>query len=185
MKNISTKLILIVCCLLLLSCKKYYQEGPTLSLRTKKARVVNKWKIDKMYCHSGNIPGVKIGANKEIPFSDLDSSAIIDLKKDQTVNFKNFRFFYYTQSSGLNIFVADFYNGPGRWEFAEGAFGDYQIEDYLLKKEGIKLSLDNGFGYTSKILKLTENEMWIIGYWPRTYYNTSMPLIELRLISAK
>jgi hypothetical protein len=28
------------------SCKKY-EEGPLLSLQTKKARVINKWKIDK------------------------------------------------------------------------------------------------------------------------------------------
>ena len=47
MKNL-LKLFLILICFVTFSCKKY-EDGPTVSLRTKKARVVNKWKVDSYY----------------------------------------------------------------------------------------------------------------------------------------
>ena len=41
-------LVMLVSSLTFQSCSKY-EEGPSISLRSKKARLVNKWKIDKMY----------------------------------------------------------------------------------------------------------------------------------------
>jgi hypothetical protein len=188
LKNILIKILLLSCGFLCFSCKKYYEIGPSLSFRTKKARVVNKWKVDKMYSHGGYIPWVQLGTNKEIPFSDLDSTTIIELKSDFTVNFTNFRFYYLHTPFNAPFLTSDHYTGSGSWNFIGGPIGDTQIEDELLDKEGIILKMNNNYGYTSKILKLKENELWIIGYWPRKQYvgyPGTMPRIELRLIPIK
>jgi hypothetical protein len=188
MKNKPIKIFLLSYCLLFFSCKKYYDEGPSLSFRTKKARVVNKWKIDKMYSRGGHIPWVKLGAEYEIPFSDLDSTTIIELKSDYTAYFTNFRFYYLHIPFNAPFLTSDHYTGLGSWNFIGGAIGDKHIEDDLLDKEGILLKMNNNYGYTSKILKLKENELWIVGYWPRQQYvgyPGTMPRIELRLIPIK
>ena len=176
------------CCLLFFSCKKYYDEGPSLSIRTKKGRVVNKWKIDKMYSRGGHIPGVQLGVDNEIPLSDLDRATIIELKYNHKAYFTNFRYYYLYKPGNAPFLTSDFYTGPGLWNFEGDEIGDTQIEEELLEKEGLKLTMNNGHGYKSKILKLKEKELWISGYWPRDVslgYPGMMPCIELRLIPFK
>ncbi len=49
MKNLKFLVLIVWCCLFMVvtqSCKKY-EEGPAISLRSKKARVVNVWKAEK------------------------------------------------------------------------------------------------------------------------------------------
>jgi hypothetical protein len=184
MKNILIKIILLSYLFLFFSCKKYYDEGPSLSFRAKKGRVVNTWKIDKMYSRGGYIPWVQLGVESEIPLSDIDRTTIIELNNNHTAYFTNFRFYYLYKPINAPFLTSDHYTGPGSWNFEGDEIGDTQIEEELKEKEGLKLSMDNGFGYKSKILRLKEKELWIIGYWPRQYwsYPGTMPRIELRLI---
>jgi hypothetical protein len=52
------------------ACK--YEEGPALSLRTKKARLVGEWKVDKMFDKNG----------EEVEPSELDMAASQEFTKD-------------------------------------------------------------------------------------------------------
>jgi hypothetical protein len=73
--------------LLTTSCKKY-DEGPAISLRSKKARVVNKWKAEK------------VTENGKDVTSDYQG---------YTWEFKDDNKFYFNFSGGLAI--------TGKWEF--------------------------------------------------------------------
>ncbi|MBI4645693.1 MAG: hypothetical protein HY738_03610 [Bacteroidia bacterium] len=75
--------------MIIAGCNKY-EEGPVISLRSKKERVVNIWKIDKIYIDSAEYPNY------------LPSDYEIEIKKDGT---------YSKISSGTTY--------TGTWEFDE------------------------------------------------------------------
>jgi hypothetical protein len=169
------------------SCVK--EDGQEfIRVRSKYANLINKWKIDKMYLLQGNVPGIQLGNDREILLSDLDRTTTIEFKKNHTVYFTNFLYCYlYKPINNPPFVTSDYYSGYGTWEFEGGAFGDTQIEETLLEKEGLRLSMDNVLSYKSKILRLEKEELTIVEYWPRQYagYPGMMPRILLRLIPVK
>jgi transposase len=83
--------VLVACTLLLIASCGKYEEGPSLSLRSKTARVSNTWKVEQ-YLYNGS---------------------------DQTSNFNsllpNYRETY--DKDGNYSFTYDGNSGSGRWEF--------------------------------------------------------------------
>ena len=87
MKKLSTIFVLTLV-ITLIGCSKY-EDGPAISLRSKKARLVNKWKLEKIYLDG------KEQLVQGIPPSEAD--VWVEFKKDDS--FENF--------FGIN----------GKWEF--------------------------------------------------------------------
>lgn len=76
MKNHS-KILLIALVIVLIApaCKKY-PDGPTISFRSKKARLVNKWKIEKEY---------EDGIDNTTTYQAAFPNLIVDIRDDGTV----------------------------------------------------------------------------------------------------
>lgn len=55
MKKTNLLALIAVCSLVLLGGCKKYEEGPSLSLKSKKARVANEWKVDYAFDYVDNI----------------------------------------------------------------------------------------------------------------------------------
>ena len=72
MKKQSFLLVLIASLFFFVSCGKY-EDGPAISLLSRKARLVNKWKIEKYY---------KDGQEQSL--SDDDKKGYVEIKKDNT-----------------------------------------------------------------------------------------------------
>jgi len=94
MKNVFKSLMLLLTLAVVMpsmqSCKKY-EEGPAFSLRTKKARFVNKWKVDKY------------------EINDEDATTFVD------------GFTYDFQKDGTAILDdGDGNSTAGTWEFTDG-----------------------------------------------------------------
>lgn len=85
------KLFVFFFALAAVSCKKY-EEGPVISLRSKKARVVNKWKIEKV---------------------TENGRDVTDDYKNNTIEFKEDGKFIATESIGGGLSVS----AEGKWEF--------------------------------------------------------------------
>ncbi|OFX19372.1 MAG: hypothetical protein A2033_07710 [Bacteroidetes bacterium GWA2_31_9] len=125
------------------SCSKY-EDGPGISLRSKKARMANIWKIDKITdLDTGN----EVDQNEFMGFADSSgaSSSVVltfDIKKDGKID-------VIATISAFSLTVAS-----GTWEFV----GD----------TGIKISVTSTYMNTAgaqiiegTILRLANNELWI------------------------
>ncbi len=109
------------------SCK--YEDGPSLSLRTKKHRAVNIWHIDKALENS---------VDKTEDYKTAFVNYQIDIRKDNSyeIKYRPFNIGEYTET--------------GTWSFT----GD---------KIFINFKPTNSSGMSQwKILRLTENETWVI-----------------------
>jgi len=73
MKKQSFLLVLISSLFFFVSCGKY-EDGPAISLLSKKSRLVNKWKLEKYY---------KDGVEQTL--SNDDKKGYIEIKKDNTI----------------------------------------------------------------------------------------------------
>lgn len=82
------------------SCKKY-EEGPALSLRSKKARVANTWTVNKMVSEDGD---------EDIWTEEEKENYTIEYTKDG-----NYSFEYSYEAGGSTITVDD----EGTWEFSD------------------------------------------------------------------
>lgn len=111
-------------------CKKY-PDGPTLSLASKKARVVNSWKIDKMILN---------GVDQVL--GDSAKSIILEIKNDGT--FEN-RMGPFT----VNGVIIPNMTITGTWEF------DSKKENIMMKFTGFAYQILN------KILRLKTDELWV------------------------
>lgn len=89
-KFLSVSLLLVV--FVMGSCSKY-EEGPLLSLRTKKARLAGVWKVEKTISNDG-----------ETNYPSSDDNGTIEYTKDNVVK-TTFEFF------GLEVVIS------GEWEF--------------------------------------------------------------------
>ncbi|MEI6766515.1 MAG: hypothetical protein WCM76_12845 [Bacteroidota bacterium] len=67
--------------ILLPSCKKY-EEGPTISLRSKKARVVNIWKVDKVYINAVDVTANYALAHKDFALEFKDDGTLVQTYTD-------------------------------------------------------------------------------------------------------
>lgn len=87
--------ILLAAVITLSSCK--YEDGPKLSLRSKKARAVNTWYIDKMY---------EEGVDKTDAYKNMYVNYKLEIKDDNnyTINYRPFN-------------IGE-YNEKGTWKFS-------------------------------------------------------------------
>ena len=95
-------------------CKKY-EEGPTLSLASKKARVVNTWKLEKYTVNGVDIPL-------------LSTTSYMELKKDNT--------FIMSYGSSANTGTWDFDSKKENIVFTENGSSSADKEEILRLKSG-------------------------------------------------
>ncbi|MBL4752609.1 MAG: hypothetical protein JKY52_03265 [Flavobacteriales bacterium] len=117
----------------LFSCKKY-PEGPALTIRSKKGRVANKWKIDKWL----------IGGVDSAQFYAAEGTWV-ELTKDGEATAVQ------VQKFGLLSITTNF---TGEWLFSD----DKDILGWILTDD-LTNTTDTS---TFDILKLKEKEMWLI-----------------------
>lgn len=82
MKNNMKFLLSILSLIFVLSACKKYEEGPTLSLTTKKYRVSGDWKAERIISKSGDVEFVQSNVvwriNKDETFEVLEGNSIIE-----------------------------------------------------------------------------------------------------------
>ena len=124
MKNILSILTLT---LLFSACK--YEDGPKLSIRTKKHRAVNSWSIDKV---------LEDGVDKTDAYKNAYVNYQVTLQKDKSYEIK------------YRPFNISDYLETGTWDFSS----DKLYINFAPK--------DSKSPSKWKILRLTENETWVI-----------------------
>ncbi len=112
-------------------CKKY-DEGPAISLLSKKARVDNTWKIEKYYENGVDLTAAVLAAD----------DITVDLNKDGTVTWTEID----TQSGNGST-------KTGTWEFTN------EKESILVNISG-DVSFSGSGSDVWNILKLKNKEMW-------------------------
>jgi hypothetical protein len=73
--------IALIAAMVLPACKKY-EEGPVISLRSKKARVVNVWKVDAVYSSGVNITNDYLQTHVDQKTEFRDNGEFIETYKD-------------------------------------------------------------------------------------------------------
>jgi hypothetical protein len=117
--------------LIFTSCK--YEEGPTVSLRSKEERLCNEWKIDK-----------KLTNGVENTLTEAELQTIVEFKKGGD---------YSITVPILGVYVV--FNGT--WEFYDNK------EKIITTYEANVLGTNVMQKDTSKILRLMEKELWLEG----------------------
>lgn len=83
MKKISSILLVVMAAAMIMpSCKKY-EDGPTLSLRSKKARLVNEWKVDRVYENAIDITTAYIQYMPDYTLNIKENGEIVNSYNDQ------------------------------------------------------------------------------------------------------
>lgn len=114
--------------LLLVSCGKY-EEGPGLSLRSKKARIVGEWEIEKALQAGVDITAdLTFGGNVKLTFD-----------KDDVFTYDYSYVVFGVPTSGTI---------SGTWAFSDD-------------KSSLEITNGGGTTESSKILRLTNSELWI------------------------
>ncbi len=150
------KILLAVSILLTVNaCKKTYEDGLAISLRSKMNRITGKWRLMSLEGVDRLNPSVE--QYMELTKDEISDGVYI-------ANFTNFQeeFGCLPDTTGEALFTAG-----GSWQFFDGAFGSAcNIGEYLDKNEGLVLIIDtnsNSFvGEKWKILRLTNKELKIV-----------------------
>ncbi|MGL5888752.1 MAG: lipocalin family protein [Bacteroidia bacterium] len=112
-------------------CGKY-EEGPSLSLRTKKARIVGQWEVEKV---------MENGVDVTSDYRAVVASETIEFKKDET----------FTASTTLtSLFGGATDSQSGTWAFAE----DKEKVSSSVTENSVTTTT------TVEILRLTNKEFW-------------------------
>ena len=78
MKNLKVSLLIaLLVALILPSCGKY-EEGPSISFRSKTSRLVNDWKIDKWYEGGGDITQIQLANKPNFVLSITEDGQLIE-----------------------------------------------------------------------------------------------------------
>jgi len=125
-----TIIFLFISSTLYIGCKKY-EEGPAMSLRTKKGRVANKWKVDAY---------LKNGTDMISDYRMATASELFEMTKDGN---------YTTTVTYTPAFGGGTYTDNGTWEF---------INDKVDIKTTSSVSSTNVD--TIHITRLKNKEMW-------------------------
>ncbi|MBL4576999.1 MAG: hypothetical protein JKX74_00925 [Flavobacteriales bacterium] len=133
MKTILSLGIILALATTIFSCKKY-PEGPALSLRSKKGRVANKWKIDKWF----------IGGVDSAMYYAAEGTWI-ELTKDGKASAVQ------VQKYGTQSLTTTF---TGNWQFVD----DKEVLGWVLTDD----LTNTADATTFDILKLKEKEMWLL-----------------------
>ncbi len=151
------KILLAVSILLTVNaCKKTYEDGSAISLRSKMKRITGKWRLVSMEGVTRLNPSVE-------QYMELTKNGISDgVYRAYFTNFQEEFCSILPDTVGEALYTAE-----GTWEFSDGAFGSAcNIGEYLDKKEGLGLSIDAGsnimVGEKWKILRLTNKELKIV-----------------------
>ncbi|MCA6361592.1 MAG: hypothetical protein IM638_01010 [Bacteroidetes bacterium] len=156
MKQLASLLLLTVLVLAVPACKKY-PEGPTISLRTKTARVSNEWTVEK---------SMRNGVDQTAAFNTAYSGLIETYTKDGVWTYS------YTDAGGNLV------SGAGEWEFEDDDDDDDGDGDDDPRKSSIERENSNNLPSEIHILKLEEKEMW---YW----YKENNDRVEVHLTEKK
>lgn len=133
-------LLLLVLCT---ACEKTYEDGPLISLRSKKNRITGKWKLVKL---------------KGVDWVDPSKDQYMKLTENEDGNgrykakFTNFQYFDDCGSSPFKL-----YSGKGSWEFLSDEILYCNTRESLEKNEGLFLKFhaaNESVFHKSKILKL-------------------------------
>ena len=137
MKAIKTLLAVILVSGILIStgCKKY-EEGPVVSLRSKKERVINDWLLKEEY---------KNGAKQD----NSNTTIELEIKDDGSV-IKTTTFSYTVFGETQTTTITNYYN----WEFNSDKT---KLILTVSNEDGENYS----YGESYTIVKLYENEMWL------------------------
>lgn len=136
MKQLAILILMLAGSLLLTECRKY-PEGPAISLRSKKERVANTWKLDALLSH------------------DVDSTAYFtNFFKDYTVTLTkggSYTISYYVTVQGFgNVSNTE----SGSWSFSSGK------EDLRITPQSVAIgNLPSPSVY--QIMKLYEKQLWL------------------------
>lgn len=132
--------ILLLLIVVFLSCSKY-EEGPFISLRTKKSRLIEKsWRVDEVF-----VDGVAISLQ--------DTSKLECMIK--ICNFEETKYFIHQDKVNQNNFV-ETVEYCGEWKFVDNKKFikvNYVEVDYANNTEEIK-------SLKKEILRLTNKEFW-------------------------
>ncbi|MBU0764439.1 MAG: hypothetical protein KJ607_06370 [Bacteroidetes bacterium] len=129
MKKVTTSnkvlsVLFIICTILLIvySCKKTYESGPAVSLRTKMSRITGKWRLVSM---------------EGVPRLNSEVEQYMELTKDEISD--GVYEIYYTnfQEQFCPGDKDSLFTCSGTWRFFDGAYGACDIMEYLEKKEGL------------------------------------------------
>ena len=115
------------------SCKKY-EDGPAISFRSKKKRVVNTWRLDKYYWNGIEATSSLLIAGYTEEYTDNGSYSRSYIDKD-----------------------GDFFSETGKWDF------DSDKDNLVINGvSSIELTDKNSTvtNTNSTILKLKQNELW-------------------------
>ena len=153
----------------LIACKKTYEDGPSISLRSKLSRITGKWKLK-------SIEGV--------PRLHPEIDQYMELTKDN-INSKKYKavFTNFQESFCSNDTVTSdsLFNEIGYWYFFDGLWGNNY--EYLSDKEGLRLGIfdehSNSATTAWKILRLKNKELILISPVSQysCYYNSQRKLI--------
>ncbi len=158
MKKSTIILLVVFLAVGLNSCKKTYEEGPAISLRSKFSRITGKWKLVSME----GVPRLHPEVDQ---YMELTKEKI-DGEKYKAV-FTNFQEAFCSYDT---ISCDSLFNEVGYWCFFNGIWGDG--EEVLSDKEGLKLVIidepDKSAQTAWKILELTNKKLVIIS--PISYY---------------
>ena len=141
-KALTIAALFIMSIVVLNSCSKY-EDGPGISLRSKKARIANIWKIDKITDLDTN---VEINQDEFFGFTDSTSGMTytVDFKIKME---KDGKMQIIASAMGFELPVAS-----GTWEFV----GDTGIKTSLVYINTTETVINEG-----TILRLANNELWI------------------------
>lgn len=128
------KIMLIAIPLMILSACGKYEDGPAISLRSKEARLCNKWQVSS---------AMQNGVDKTSDFNAAFAGYLLDIRKDETYSLS------YSPFSLAQV------NESGRWEFTsdkmevrfinqDGETSTYQILKLKEKELWVRFTDDNG-----------------------------------------
>jgi hypothetical protein len=158
MKSLQKIFLAFFVILIVSSCKKTYDEGPAISLRSKINRITGKWRLVSME----GVPRLNPSVEQYI---ELTKEEISD--KVYRAYFTNFQ----DEDCTSVPFGETLYTEIGTWAFVDGKFGggcnNATLGEELKKKEGLGLLIydkNNTIitGDKWKILRLTNEELVII-----------------------
>lgn len=123
--------VFIFSALLITSCEKY-EDGPRISLKSKKERAANSWRIGAKY---------KNGTEETLSSSDVENKLILDKEG------------FVTLVTAGNYFSS---STPGTWTFSDDK---KTLQIVIYEPTGPTTSSPTTTNYT--ILKLKEKELWL------------------------
>jgi hypothetical protein len=140
MKQLALLILVLCACILFTECKKY-PEGPAISLRSKKERLANTWKLDAI---------ISDGVDSTSYFTQYYKDYTLALTKNGSYTIS----YYVAVPNFGNISNTE----SGKWAFAS------QKEEILVTPTSVAIGA-LPVPSTYQILKLYEKELWLRNFY--------------------